>query len=140
MSDENTPQAPLRYQIPTHLNVPDKIAVSLFGLAVEVTIRQGLICLFGVGIAFHLWHSLAWLGATGTVGATVRLFLTILVILVTLLFATLRIADRHAETWLAILLEYALKPKVYIWKNIIFDPEYAHRYQDTDDEQDEEGV
>lgn len=128
-------QTPQRYQIPTHLNVPDKIAVNLMGLSIEMTIRQGLIYLFGAGIAYHLWRSLAWLGPSG-LGATTRLLLLGIVIILSLLFATLRIANRHAETWLAILLQYAIQPKVYIWKNIIFDPTY--RLGEIDPEADEE--
>src|SRR5579859_3467767 len=107
--DFETTQVPGHYQIPTHLDVPDKIALSFLGLGVEVTMRQGLICLFGGVLAYRLWHTLSWLSSYGAVGASARLFLPGLVFALAVLIAVLRIADRSVETWLSILLNYALK-------------------------------
>src|SRR5579859_2455660 len=130
MSTANTPtNRPQRYQVPTHLRVPDKIGLNFMGLAVEVTIRQGLICVFGGCLTLRLWHMLNGLGAYGAIGAFLHLLLPGLVIAITLVVAMVRIEDRPVEAWLAILLDYAVRPKVYIWKSIIHDPTYRLQYR-----------
>ncbi|GCE12517.1 hypothetical protein [Tengunoibacter tsumagoiensis] len=118
MSSSRPSSPPQRYQIPTHLNVPDKIDLPLFGITISVTIRQGLIAVIGGGQALQVWNQLNFLSYYGTAGQVLHLFFPGLIVLVTLLFATLKIADRHPEIWLALLLYYIRHPRIYIWQSV----------------------
>jgi hypothetical protein len=117
-SPSEAPRAPVRYQIPTHLNVPDKIAIPLLGLTVHVTIRQGLIFLLGWSTAFHLWRQLAPLSTYGRFGEGLRVVIPILLAVSTCIVALLRFADRSLEEWAVLLLRYVRQPRISIWATV----------------------
>ena len=117
-SPSEAPRAPVRYQIPTHLNVPDKIAIPLFGLTVHVTIRQGLIFLLGWSTAFQLWRQLAPLSLYGSFGEGIWVFFPVLFAVITCVVALMRIADRYLEEWAVILLRYTRQPRVTVWTTV----------------------
>lgn len=110
---------PKYYQIPTHLQVADKIEIPLLGWKVGLTIRQGLICLLGWSLAIDTWKRLTFLGADSTGGEIIHLTLPILLAIITFIFATCEIAGRHLEVWAAILFNYVRRPRVYIWKPVV---------------------
>src|SRR5262245_39182727 len=91
------------HEVPTHLNVEDKV---LFGL----TVRQFLYMLVGSSITYTLWEQSSGLGDA------VRLSLGAACIVVTLLFALLRPADRPLEEWLAVALVFCSSPRRSIWR------------------------
>ena len=91
------------HEVPTHLNVEDKV---LFGLSV----RQFLYLLVGSSTAYSLWEQ-----ATSFADA-LRVALTVLVIVTTLAFALLRPADRPLEEWLVAALIYVGSPRRSIWR------------------------
>src|ERR1700733_3790251 len=88
-------RAPARYQIPTHLNVPDRIAIPLLGITFHITIRQGLILFVGCSPAFHLWGQAAGLSVYGTPGQVLRILVPVCLAVATLVVAILRITDRY---------------------------------------------
>ncbi|GER89719.1 hypothetical protein KDW_38810 [Dictyobacter vulcani] len=112
----STPSA--RYQIPTHLNVPDKIALPLFGITFHVTIRQGLIFLLGWSTAFNLWNHLEGLHAFGLVGQVLRLLFPVFLAVATFIIATLKFGGCYVEEWAALFLRYRRKPPVSLWRPI----------------------
>lgn len=107
---------PIRYQIPTHLNVPDKLIIPLFGVSISVTMRQGLILLTGWSAAFALWSHLGVLDSYGQVGHVARFVLPGLLAFVTFVVATLQVAGRYLESWALVLLRYMAQPACYVWK------------------------
>lgn len=111
-------RSPARYQIPTHLDVPDKFVLPLFGFTISVTMRQGLILLLGWSTAFNLWNRLEFLGVLGIVGDVARVLFPGLLALVTFVFATLQVAGRHPEAWMIAIIQYLVRPKVYIWSTV----------------------
>ena len=117
-SPSEASHVPIRYQIPTHLNVPDTIAIPLFGITFHVTIRQGLIFLLGWSTAFNLWRQLAPLSAYGKFGEGLRAILPILLAVITCAVALMRIADRYLEEWAVLLLRYARQPRISIWATV----------------------
>jgi hypothetical protein len=119
-------QAPVRYQIPTHLSVPDKITLPLLGFTLSVTSRQGLILLVGWNMTFNLWQVLAFLNAYGAAGQGLRIALAGSLALLALLFALVRIAERHLEEWLVVLLHYATSPSVFVWQPLPPVPSPSH--------------
>lgn len=107
-----------RYHIPTHLKVPDTFSLTLFGITMSVTLRQGLILLLGWSTAFNLWRHLDVLSMLGIAGTSIRVLVPGLLALATFVFATIQIAGRHPEHWLVVLLHYALLPKRYCWQRL----------------------
>ena len=115
--------APVRYQIPTHLNVPDRIAIPLLGITFHVTIRQGLIFFVGWSTAFHLWGQAAGLSVYGTLGQVLRILVPVCLAVATLVVATLRITDRYVETWAVLILRYRQAPRICVWQPLDADTE-----------------
>ena len=91
------------HEVPTHLNVEDKI---VFGLSV----RQLLYLLVGSSASYTLWQQFA---ATGDV---VRVSLAALSLATTLAFALVRPAGRPLEEWVAALLLFAAAPRRAVWR------------------------
>lgn len=107
-----------RYHIPTHLKVPDTFSLTLLGMTIRVTLRQGLILLLGWSTAFNLWRHLDILAPLGITGSVIRIVVPGLLALTTFVFATLQIAGRHPEHWLLVLLHYALLPNMLCWRRL----------------------
>jgi hypothetical protein len=117
---EQLPQHPsrarlTRHQIPTHLNVPDKI-ISFWGIG--VTVRQLLVLLIGWSVAANVWVRLAWLTAPGPATGTLHLVLAALPAILALCVAFKQVAGRPLEVWALILLRYWWQPKVCIWRSV----------------------
>ena len=91
------------HEVPTHLNVEDKV---LLGLSV----RQFLYMLVGSSASYTLWQQSA---ATADV---VRVSLVVLSLATTLAFALLRPAGRPLEEWLAALLVFVAAPRQAVWR------------------------
>jgi hypothetical protein len=116
---ETKTEGPIQYQIPTHLTVPDQLALPLLGFTVFVTMRQGLILLVGGSLSFHLWQRLSGLAEVSSTVAIIRLVLVGLLVVLTLLWTICTIAGRPLEDWLLILLRYARLPRVYLWQPLV---------------------
>jgi hypothetical protein len=91
------------HEIPTHLNVEDKV---VFGLSV----RQLLYMLVGSSAGYTLWQHAA------AAGDVVRMSLVALCLATTLAFALLRPAGRPLEEWLAALVLFAAAPRRAAWQ------------------------
>jgi len=91
------------HEVPTHLNVEDKVLVGL-------TVRQFLYMLVGSSVAYTLWEQSTALGDVG------RICVGALCIALTLAFALLRPADRPLEEWLAAALVFATSPRRSVWR------------------------
>jgi hypothetical protein len=101
--------APFRHEVPTHLNVEDKV---LFGL----TVRQFLYLLVGSSAGYALWEQSA------AVSDIVRVIGVGLCAASTLAFALLRPADRALEEWLAAALVFLALPRRSTWQPLEPDP------------------
>lgn len=103
-----------RYQIPTHLNVPDKI-LSAWGFG--ITVRQLLILLIAWSAVANTWVRLAApLAALATPGAVLHVTAAAIPGIILLVVAFKQVAGRPLEVWLLIILRYWLQPKVYLWR------------------------
>ncbi len=103
------------YQFPAHLDAPDQLmTLGPFHL----TLRQSVVLLVGGSLASNLWRMGEDLMSLPSVGFAIRLTLTILPLLVTVLWAFLRLADRYLESWTLLILHYLLLPKHYRWQTI----------------------
>jgi hypothetical protein len=94
-----------RHEVPTHLDVEDKV---LFGL----TVRQFLYLLVGSSASYGLWDQAA------VVGDGLRLAGTGACAAVTLAFALLRPAGRALEEWLVAALVFAASPRRATWQPV----------------------
>lgn len=108
---------PPRYQIPTHLNVPDKLEIPLFGVTISLTMRQAMIYLFGWSTAFSLWQHLRWLDHMGLLGSTAHWCIALLLALLTCLLALVHIRERYLESWGLVWLQYVMQPKIFVWRH-----------------------
>ena len=105
-----------RYQIPTHLNVPDKI-VSAWGFG--ITVRQLLILLIAWSAVANTWVRLGGLLAMlGTPGVVLHFAAAAIPGIILLFVAFKQIAGRPLEVWLLVFLRYWLQPKVYLWRTV----------------------
>ncbi|GER88953.1 hypothetical protein KDW_31150 [Dictyobacter vulcani] len=121
---------PARYQIPTHLNVPDRIAIPLLGITFHVTVRQGLIFLVGWSTAFQLWGHLEGLSSAGSAGYVTRLFVVAFLVLATFVVATLQVGGRYLEVWTVLLLRYHRHPRVSLWQPVALENSIQSSYFD----------
>jgi hypothetical protein len=91
------------HEVPTHLNVEDKV---LFGL----TVRQFLYVLMGCSAAYTAWDQLST-AAFGT-----RVIAAGMCAAVALAFALLRPAGRALEEWVVAALLFATSPRRATWR------------------------
>lgn len=100
-----------RYQIPTHLRVPDKLSILIFSF----TFRQLGILVFSAGAAYDLWqqHPLTATWFTVVKGCGVGLILAL-----ALALAYVRKGGRTLDAWCFIWLRYYLQPTCYIWRRL----------------------
>ena len=105
-----------RHEIPTHLEVEDRI---LFGL----TLRQGIVVLVGLSIGYSLYAQLGSLpwpdgggGGAGHPPLALRVAVALLPALLALAVAVVQPAGRTLEEWLFALARYAALPKQYTWR------------------------
>lgn len=112
-----------RYQIPTHLNVPDKI-LSAWG--VGITVRQLLILLIAWSAVANTWVRLAApLAMLGIPGGVLHFAAAAIPGIILLVVAFKQVAGRPLEVWMLILLRYWLQPKVYLWRTVRVTPQAA---------------
>lgn len=104
--------APKRYQVPTHLQVADKIAIGPLSL----TIRQGAILLLGAALAYQCWHLLSSLSDVGM--GWLRFVVALLICLLAVVLAQVRLSGRHLELWALVWLRYWWQPRVYVWRRL----------------------
>lgn len=97
---------PVYTQLPTHLETPD-LPITMLGITVRLTLRQGFLLLCGGCLAWHLFqHPPAALAAT-----PLHHLLPLGLLLLSLLFALVRIHERSLEAWLPLLAHYLLSPR-----------------------------
>jgi hypothetical protein len=107
------PVAPTkRYQVPTHLQVADKIAIG----PISVTIRQGAILLLGAALSYQVWHGLALLSDVGL--GWLQVVVAALVFLLAVVLAQVRLSGRHLELWALVWLRYRWQPRIYLWRRL----------------------
>lgn len=109
MPDQPT-TLPKRYQVPTHLQVADKIALG----PVSVTIRQGAILLLGAALAYQCWHWLGLLSAAGL--GWLRISVALAVVGLSVLLAQVRLSGRYLELWALVWVKYCWQPRLYVWR------------------------
>jgi hypothetical protein len=117
-----------RHQIPTHLNVPDKI-LSVWGFG--ITVRQLLILLMAWSAVANTWVRLgALLAMLGTPGVVLHVAAAAIPGIILLFVAFKQVAGRHLEVWLLVLLRYWLQPKVYLWRSVRGERAGAHAVEE----------
>lgn len=110
---EQRVRPPVRYQIPTHLEVEDKIiSYNGFGL----TVRQAFLLVVGWSLAVDVWRSLEGLASLGVTGVILRLVVSAVPGLLACFIAWTKVGGRHLESWLLVVLLYHTKPRVYLWR------------------------
>ncbi len=110
---EQRVRAPVRYQIPTHLEVEDKIiSYNGFGL----TVRQAFLMIIGWSLAVDLWRALDGLSSLGVAGTALRLVISAAPGLFACFIAFTKVGGRHLESWLFVVLLFHTKPRVYLWR------------------------
>lgn len=97
-----------RHEIPTHLEVEDRI---LFGL----TLRQGIILLLGATAGYFLFAQSGRIIADIHVPLALRIGLGLLPALVALAVALIQPAGRPLEDWFFAIVRYLTVPKQCVW-------------------------
>lgn len=110
-------QPPRRYQIPTHLNTPDKLDLPLFGITVSLTLRQGVCFLLGGSLVYQTWQQS--FGMVGFAGEMMHWIVPTLLAFATYVFAVHQVQDRHLEGWILVLIQYLGRPKVFVWRPVL---------------------
>jgi hypothetical protein len=107
-----------RYQIPTHLNVPDKIDIPLLGITISLTMRQGAIFLFGWSTAFAWWRGTIPWQTLGVLPMLLHWGLPSLLALLVFFIAMLQVQGRSYEQWALIIGHYLVSEKVFVWHSV----------------------
>jgi hypothetical protein len=119
MAEQRQIRPPARYQIPTHLDVEDKI-ISFNGIG--LTVRQAFLLVLGWSLTVDVWRSLESLHGLGFGGLALRLLISALPGLVSCIIAWTKVSGRHLESWLLIVLLFYSKPKLYLWRSLASHP------------------
>ena len=98
-----------RQEIPTHLEVEDRI---LFGL----TLRQGVVLLLGTSVGYFLFAQSGQPIADVHIPLALRIGLGLIPVLVALAVALVQPAGRPLEDWLFAIARYLTLPKQYVWR------------------------
>src|SRR5579859_5796060 len=100
-----------RHEIPTHLEVEDKILGTL-------TVRQLLFLAVGLSLSYGLWGLLHQLAVSPGhhLPIVAQLALAAIPALCTLVLALAQPGGRPLEEWLLAIVRYAGQPKVCIWR------------------------
>lgn len=121
MTSTHTTEASTRrqtYTVPTHINEPDKL---LFGL----TARQLLVLITGASVTYAIWlQVLTWTMAWGgdlLWSRGLALLVVLPLILGTLAFTFLQIADRSLELWVVVWMRARFAPVTYVWRSAKWD-------------------
>ncbi len=101
------------YQLQTKLYHVEDVLVS-WG-PIRLTLRQCFVLVLGGCGSLDLWPMLDGLTEIGSTGLVIRIALTSLPTLLSLLVATVRVADRYAEAWVGVFLWYATHARAYVW-------------------------
>lgn len=109
---------PPRYQIPTHLNVPDKLDIPLLGITISLTMRQGALFLFGWSAAFAWWHATTSWQTMGVLPMVLHWGLPGALALLVFLIAMLQWQGRSCEQWVLIGLRYLISEKIFVWHSV----------------------
>lgn len=109
---ERRTKQPHRYRIQTKLYHVEDVLVS-FG-PIRLTLRQCCVLMGGGSGTLNLWRVLDVLGDAGMPGMIIRIVLASLPMLVALLVAVVKIADRYTEAWAIVLFEYLMGERVYL--------------------------
>lgn len=100
-----------RYQIPTHLLVPDKLSILIFSF----TFRQLGILVGGIGAAYDLWQQHPFTAAWFTV---VKWCGVGLILALALALAFVHKGGHTLDTWCFFWLRYHLQPTCYLWQRL----------------------
>lgn len=112
-----TPSAGRRtHLVPTHVRTPETL-LTVAGLSLSV--RQFLLILVGLALAYRVWSALAGL-ALWPVGQAVRIVLSLFPLLLALALAFVQLAARPLDTWGLTLLRFWVRPHYFVWRSIRF--------------------
>jgi hypothetical protein len=92
-----------RHQVPTHLNVEDRLVLGL-------TARQFLYLLSGVAVGYGAWDAHAWLAFEP------RLALALTALLAGAALALVRPAGRGLDQWLLVVFQFLFAPRRCAWR------------------------
>lgn len=95
----------MRHEIPTHLEVEDRLLWSL-------TARQTLLLLIGALIGYSFWLNMGWLIPWWAL----RLAGALVIFVLSAALAFIRPRGRNLESWVFAILHYVAIPKLYIWQ------------------------
>jgi hypothetical protein len=101
------------YQLQTKLYRVEDVLVS-WG-PIRLTLRQCFVLVLGGCGSLNLWSALSGLTTADTVSLVIRVTLALIPTGLSLLVATVRVADRYAEAWAMVLLWYVTQTRAYIW-------------------------
>lgn len=107
-----------RYHIPTHLSVPDRIALPMLLFTVQLTVRQFFVLFAGYSYGFTLWNNLVWLDSFGRPGWTLHIGMVggWAVVITTLVMV--RVAGQELDAWLVVIWRYWYTPHLALWYSV----------------------
>lgn len=102
--------------VPTRLKTPQQV-LNIAGISLSAP--QFLLLLVGVALSYRVWLALSGL-AVWTIGLVVRWVLAGVPVLLALILAFVRLADRDVTLWCVVVLRFALRPRLFVWRSIRF--------------------
>jgi hypothetical protein len=110
----------LSHTVP-RLNVPDYI-FSYGGI--DVSVRQFLLLIVGILISINCWVVLRVVGNEYSLG---RWMFAGIPVLVTAAWGWIQIHGQPLERWLAVMIRYYSRPRVYVWRQLQQDVERSNQ-------------
>lgn len=111
--------APMRrtHVVPTHVHTPD---VLLTVAGISISIRQFLLLLVGIALAYRGWLALGWLAIVpgGLTGHIIQAVGALLPCGVSGALAFGRLAGRELDVWCAVVVRYWLRPRLLVWRSV----------------------
>lgn len=102
--------------VPTRIKTPQQI---LTVAGISLSAPQFLLLLVGIALSYRVWLACSWL-AVWTVGIAARWILAGMPALLALILAFVRLADRDIALWCVVVVRFALRPRLFVWRSIRF--------------------
>jgi hypothetical protein len=102
--------------VPTRLKTPQPV---LTVASISLSAPQFLLLLVGVALSYRVWLALGGL-AMWTAGMVARWILAGVPTLLALLLAFVRLADRDVTLWCVVVVRFAVRPHLFVWRSIRF--------------------
>jgi hypothetical protein len=122
------PNSHRTHLVPTHIRTPETL-LTIAG--VSLSVRQFLLILVGLSLAYRIWLFLVLLTPLPA-GQILRGMLAALPLVVALAFAFVSLAGRTLDIWCVVAIRFVFRPRRFVWRSVRFTEARLSQEEDDD--------